>query len=261
MERVAESMDKRDKVSEKRESGHRLNRVLKRLMTECEIDDSGLAKATQVPLTTIARMRASPTANPTASSLRPLSRYFNISISQLLGDEPLPLDRPVPDDVGVATVKVPLISWKQAVEWTRTKALFKCEIKNWIISGDLQLTPMSYALEIENNAYGDLFRPGTILIIDPGVPPVSNAIVVMQLGQDYEDALVLKEILLDGDSIYLKSINPELARTLPLEQPYQYCGVVMQSIYVHHRHNPARVEVAARRLLTVDKVSQTMETV
>ena len=85
-------------------------------MTECEIDDAKLAKETRVPLTTIARMRACTTANPTASSLRPLSQYFGISISQLLGDEPLPIDHASGDqEESTAKIsRVPLISWKHA---------------------------------------------------------------------------------------------------------------------------------------------------
>ena len=242
-------MDISEDRNPKAKTGHKLNQVLKRLMTECEIDDAKLAKETRVPLTTIARMRACQTANPTASSLRPLSQYFGISISQLLGDEPLPIDHAAGNKEAASTKvsRVPLISWKHARSWTSSKSLPKHDIKGWITS-DLPLSPMSYALTIENNAYGHIFRPNTVLIVDPSIPPTSTDFVVIQAGD--EDNVILKEIIFDGEDIYLKSVNPELTRTLLLKEPYNYCGVVMESRYIHHEHNPAKVESVAKKLIS-----------
>lgn len=242
--------------SHKQKIGHKLNHVLKRLMTECEIDDAKLAKETKVPLTTIARMRACTTANPTASSLRPLSQYFGISISQLLGDEPLPLDHNMDSDENISkkTARVPLISWKHAYDWTTSTSLPRHDIKSWVTS-DLPLSAMSYALKVENSAYGHIFRPNTTLIVDPSIPPSSTDFVIIQAGGG--DNVILKEIIFDGEDIYLRSVNPELTRTLILEEPYQYCGVIVESRHVHHEHNPARVEPSAKKL--VEKVREEQE--
>lgn len=236
--------------------GHRLNQVLKRLMTECEIDDAKLAEKTCVPLTTIARMRACTTANPTASSLRPLSQYFGISISQLLGDEPLPVDHVayVNKKQTAKISRVPIISWKHAHQWTKSRALPRHDVKGWVTS-DVTLSPMSYALSIENNTYGHMFKPNTLLIIDPSIPPTSTDFVIIQAGD--EGDVILKEIIIDGEDMYLKSINPELTRTLLLQKPYNYCGVVIESRYIHHKHNPAKVATVAKKLTEEIRESET----
>ncbi len=240
--------------------GHKLNQVLKRLMTECEIDDAMLAKETQVPLTTIARMRTCTTANPTASSLRPLSQYFGISISQLLGDEPLSMDQMASAEQKQKSkiLRVPLISWKHAYQWTKSKSLPRHNIKNWVTS-DVALSPMSYALAIENNTYAHVFKQDTILIINPSIPPISTDFVIIQAGD--ENNVILKEIIIDGEDMYLKSVNPELTRTLLLQAPYNYCGVVVESRYIHHQYNPAKVETVAKKLTEEARESETEEAV
>ena len=70
-----------------------LGDVLSLLMTECDIDDAKLSREVSIPASTISRMRLNPDANPTASTLRPIAKFFSVSISQLLGDEPLPENR------------------------------------------------------------------------------------------------------------------------------------------------------------------------
>ena len=71
------------------ELNHVLGEQLASLMHKHHIDDAELSKATGIPASTISRMPLNSNANPTAASLRPIARFFNISISQLLGDEPL----------------------------------------------------------------------------------------------------------------------------------------------------------------------------
>jgi transcriptional regulator with XRE-family HTH domain len=70
-----------------RNEAHNLSKILSKLMEENGIDDAILARNTGVPAATIARLRANPKANPTASTLRPLAKFFNLSVSQLLGDD------------------------------------------------------------------------------------------------------------------------------------------------------------------------------
>ena len=72
---------------------HQLSQTLERLMATRTINDIRLSQATGVPSTTIARLRTNSEANPTVSSLRPIARFFGVSISQLLGDAPFFIDQ------------------------------------------------------------------------------------------------------------------------------------------------------------------------
>lgn len=206
---------------------HQLNKVLKRLMTECDVDDAKLAHATGVPFTTIARMRSNPQANPTSSSLRPLAKYFAISISQLLGDEPLSPDRlakSAREKAGAAT-RIPVIQWGKISAWIHQGKEKSNDIHGWL-SVDLPLSATSYAVTIENTAFGPQFPKNAHLVVDPTVAPKSGDFVLIQPND--EPNILLKEILFDGQLAYLKSVNPELKQTITLAEPYKLCGVVVE---------------------------------
>lgn len=212
---------------------HQLNKVLKRLMVECDIDDAKLAQATNVPFTTIARMRANSGANPTASSLRPIAKHFGISISQLLGDEPLSPERLfiASKEENHTATRVPLIPWTKILQWAHTDKLNHDDIQGWL-SVDLPLSATSFAVKIENSAFGDRFKDNMTLIVDPVITPHSGDIVLIKTNSDPN--VLLKEILFDGQLIYLKSVNPELTQAITLEEPYQHCGVIVETRQILH---------------------------
>ena len=206
---------------------HQLNVILKRLMVECDIDDIRLANATGVPFTTIARMRSNPKANPTASSLRPLAKYFGISISQLLGDEPLAPERLIKATLEkmIAPTRVPVIPWSKITNWAfQNKSDFD-DISGWV-SVDLPTSATSYAVKIENSAFGPSFPQHALIIADPNINPQSGDTVLIKL--DNDPTILLKEILIDGQVVYLKSVNPELKHTLTLSEPYKLCGTIVE---------------------------------
>lgn len=216
------------------EQKHQLHVVLKRLMVECGLDDLRLADATGVPFATIARMRSNPEANPTASSLRPIAKYFGISISQLLGDERLSPERLTCAliEKDIAPNRVPLIHWHKITNWIFDYKSGFNDILGWV-SVDLPVSINSYAVRIEHSGFGHRFPQQAILIVDPKImSPQSGDIVFIKLSHD--PIVLLKEIIMDGQ-IYLKSVNPELKDIMALsEEPYQLCGTVVESRKVLH---------------------------
>ena len=220
---------------------HQLNVILKRLMVECDLDDVRLADETDVPFTTIARMRSNPKANPTAASLRPIAKYFGISISQLLGDEPLTSERLTKAilEKNVISTQVPIISWDKITAWTfHNKSEFK-DILGWV-SVDLPVSVNSYAVKIEHSGFGVGFPRQAVLIVDPNiVSPQSGDIVLIKLS--HNPTILLKEILFDGQ-VYLKSVNPELKDTIALSEPYQLCGTVVETKKVLHTESFSNIK-------------------
>lgn len=203
---------------------HSLSKVLKRLMAEHRVDDAALSEATRVPFTTIARLRANACANPTASSLRPLAEFFGVSISQLLGDHPLPVAY---EDSAFekSCYRFPVVRWRGVLPWVSSHRLETDAIEHWIVT-QLPLASGSFATCIENRAYTAPFLPGNILIVDPTVVPVSRDIVLIHT-PDCADVM-LKEIIVDGGHTYLRALHPELKEIITLRAPYTLCGVVME---------------------------------
>lgn len=64
--------------------------ILARLMSQAGLTNNELADKTGIPQPTISRILRNESRDPRDSTLRPLAKYFGITVSQLRGDVPLP---------------------------------------------------------------------------------------------------------------------------------------------------------------------------
>lgn len=212
---------------------HSLGAILTKLMRLCHINDMQLSKETSVPFTTIARMRSLLDSNPTAASLRPIAAYFGISVSQLLGDEALSLDK-VSDQV-TKPIQIPVVPWERAIFFLENKSHAAHDIQAWI-STDLPVSQSSFCLKINSRVLLHPFGEEGLLIIDPKATPVSMDYVLVK-SEDH-GSVYLKQILFDGDCAYLMSVNPELKelnKTTPIRNTSLLMGVVIEIRQQSHR--------------------------
>ena len=72
---------------------HTVSEILNSLMVRERLTDNELAVRTGIPQPTISRIRSGESRDPRDSTLRPLAQYFRLTVSQLRGDMPLPVDR------------------------------------------------------------------------------------------------------------------------------------------------------------------------
>ena len=70
-----------------------VSEILNSLMVRERLTDNELAARTGIPQPTISRIRSGESRDPRDSTLRPLAQYFRLTVSQLRGDMPLPVDR------------------------------------------------------------------------------------------------------------------------------------------------------------------------
>ena len=198
-------------------------------MEECDIDDAQLARETGVPASTISRMRINSSANPTASTLRPISKFFSISISQLLGDEPLPKER-LPgthNPTYYTSARMPVIEWDWILNWVETGSEnIKDKLQTWI-STEKEVSPNSFALIIPTDSFGLAFRKGSTIIVDPSQPPVDGDLILVK--NDIDKNILLKQILMDGYEAYMRSVNPEIKSVVPLAEDYKIIGTVIET--------------------------------
>jgi len=96
-----------------------MSKILKGLMAELGINESELARRTGVGQPVVHRICSGETDNPKVATLSPIANFFAISISQLIGDEPLSADRIPgtfnPDAQGWR--QIPLLTWPQVLYW------------------------------------------------------------------------------------------------------------------------------------------------
>ena len=70
------------------------------------------------------------------------------------------------------------------------------------------------------------FPEGTVLIIDPAIKPTNRDFAVVHI--EGQKAPTFKQILMDGNTFYLKPLNPDF-KPFPLDMPHRFLGVVVQS--------------------------------
>ena len=233
---------------------HELKDILSSLMEECDIDDAQLARETGVPASTISRMRINSNANPTASTLRPISKYFSISISQLLGDELLPKDR-LPgthNPTQFTSARMPIIEWEWIMGWVENRCEnIKEKLQTWI-STEKEVGPNAFALIIPTDSFGLAFRKGSTIIVDPSQSPLDGDLLLVQT--ENEQNILLKQFVMDGCEGYLRSVNPEIKNIMPLTEDYKIIGIVIEtrfSLQVSEKkasQNEAKLQPAFARL-------------
>lgn len=218
-------MDNEDKSIEFK---HAMGEILSNLMVECDIDDAKLSRETGIPASTISRIKLNPDANPTASTLRPIAKFFGISISQLLGDEPLPQDR-LPgthNPTGFTSFRVPVIEWDWVNGWVENRGAAPREkLTNWI-STEKEVGSRSFALAIPTESFGIAFRKGSLIIVDPDRKPYDGDLILLNIQRD--ETILLRQFLKDGNDIYIRSVNPEMKGTTILKE-HIFFGVVIET--------------------------------
>lgn len=208
-------------------SSNGLGEILSYLMKECDIDDAKLSRETGIPASTISRMRLNPDANPTAATLRPIAKFFGVSISQLLGDETLPSER-LPgahNPIGFTSARIPIINWEFIIEW-QTNAAVKDKITNWI-STEKDVGSRAFALIIPTESFGITFRKGSLVIADPDRQLQDGDLILIKIPE--EKNILLRQFLKDGNDLYIRSVNPEMKGTKLLSGNYQLLGVIIET--------------------------------
>lgn len=212
----------------------KLPQVLRKLMAEINISEAQLARKTKIPQPTLHRILSGATKSPRGESLSPLAKFFSISISQLIGDEPLPSDRiPGEHNPGViAWSSVPILSWDLAALWPACKIdLKKDQWSNWVTT-DREITPNTFAVRVEGQSMLPRFAANTVLVIEPSIEAKDGDFVVVHL--EKQSKATFKQFLIDGPDRYLRPLNPEF-KTIELNREYRMVGVLIQSREDFHR--------------------------
>lgn len=199
----------------------KLSDNLNLLMDEVHISADELARRTGVPASTIKKIRNRYNPNPTLSTLLPLTKFFAITIDQLIGNEPLPSSREKGLHQTPAHVLnfIPLISWLEAIGWPKTK-----EKNHESISTEYAYSIDAYALLVEEDNWENLAK-GTALLIDPTIKPEHRDFAIAyKTGQTIPS---LKQILIDDGLMYLKPIVQGYNIT-PLTDDYSILGIVVE---------------------------------
>ncbi len=200
---------------------------IKTLMSSAAINASELARRTGVAQPIIYRLSTGQNINPKLGTICPISDYFTVTVSQLIGEVPLPSDPNYyrTDNHQRGWHRVPLITWQDALfRSTQPEKI----INGTYVSTDANVSAQAFALRVKGSAMEPLFPHGATVVVEPNRVPQDRDYVVVQMQAEHEARL--KQILIDGKDRYLKSINPELEDIQPilLKAHDRILGVMMQ---------------------------------
>jgi len=203
----------------------KLNQILKALMAEIRINESELARRTGIGQPVIHRIASGETDNPKVGTLSPIAKFFALSISQLIGDEPLPPNR-IPGTFNPSAVgwkQLPLLSWEQAFLWPHLPDTAR---PTRTVSTDQDISKNAFGLVIKDNTMEPRFPEGTLLIVDPELKIQNCDFAIVYV--DGQKQPTFKQVLIDGEAIYLKPLNADFKTTL-LDKSHKFLGKVVQA--------------------------------
>lgn len=187
------------------------------LMAKARLNSSELARLTDVPATTIKRIRNNEQSNPTVATLLPIASHFSISITELLACE-------THVSVNAALNKkintLPLLSWRECAHYD----LLDYEKFPRKVRTECHVTERAYALLV-NESDNTFFPDKCLLIVDPAINPQSGDYVIVSKAD--QSLAKIRKYLVDIDNIYLKSLVDE-ANLISFTPDYLILGVIVQ---------------------------------
>ena len=184
-----------------------LGNILKKLLFHRDMKPADLSREVNIPQPTIHRLITGKSSRPYQSSLKPIADYFDVSIEQLLGEEPMAGEENEPPQNTVPTTsqihQVPMVGWEHltAINTLDTENHDKIPYLGNI--GD-----KGFATIMQDSSMEPLFARDSLLIFDPERSAKDRSYVLVNLSG--RKAAVLRQLIIDADNKYLKSMNPDL---------------------------------------------------
>ncbi len=117
---------------------------------------------------------------------------------------------------------VPIIQWEEVAHYPQQ---IEFTHKAWT-SSDIDLSPFSFGLIVDNDAMEPRYPEGTIIIIDKMQKPKSKDYALIQV-KEKKTPLFKQLVLVDGE-LYAKSLNPDY-KPLRLGKGTEILGKIVQA--------------------------------
>lgn len=198
-----------------------------KLMEEAKIREAELARQTGLPQTTINRLLQGETPDPRTGTLKPIAKYFGVSIDSLIIENSSFSNR-IKGTVNAFNrdtwSSIPIIPWENILSWKFVHENFNTNTHNNWITTEKELSTKSFAIK-SKPFMEPRFRKNSILVVDPDVSIVDGKFVVISVNNE---AATVKQVLVDGASTYLKSLNSSIP-TILLDSSVEIIGVIVEA--------------------------------
>lgn len=182
-----------------------ISKVLRLLMFQKNITVSQLARETQLPQQTLQRLVAGTSKNPHEKTINALADFFDLTIEQLKGESVLPTDfnNSLTETAHPQIKQIPILAWENIEKFLSTASA-----SNEFILVNSKLPDNTFALIMNDSSMEPYIPEGSTLIFSPEKQPKDREFVLAKLAQ--HNAILFRQILVDGNQQYLKPMNPDL---------------------------------------------------
>lgn len=168
-----------------------------------ELSVTELARQTGIPQPTLHHLLNGLTKKPRRVVLEKLATFFALSISQLIGEFPLPQN--IPDSIkksfNISTV--PIIDWDMVINWPNRKNSIKQLAE---ITLDKSIDPNAFALIMQNTIKDVPFPEHAILIFDPSKQITDRGFALVHLMK--EQVTLFNRIFIENGNYFIKQEQP-----------------------------------------------------
>jgi len=201
----------------------KLSDNLKCLLIQAKISENELARRTGVPQQVINRILSGENTNPKISTISPLANYFMITISELIGD--IQSSEIKLNTQHQGWQEVPLIDWSKLGQFSLHDLIAE---KEHSVMLDVNSSNKVFALKMQGGSMEPKFTEGTLLIFDTSIKPRNADFGLFQLSNQ---EVVMRQIFIKNDKIYVKCLNPEYKdyKLSLLRDGFQFLGSLIQS--------------------------------
>ncbi|HVV67683.1 MAG TPA: S24 family peptidase [Patescibacteria group bacterium] len=186
-----------------------ISKVLKILMFKKNINTTQLARDLDLPQQTLQRIVSGTSPNPHIKNLKPIADFFNISLEQLRGEQPLPefiSDINLPNPTKSKARQLPKVFWEDIEIYLNNPEKYKYESTIFV---DDSAGNKTFALTLGDSSMEPYFPINCLLILNQEKNPKDRSFVLMKIGDS--KTYLFRQLLIDGEYKYLKALNPDLS--------------------------------------------------
>lgn len=194
--------------------------ILSELIQHKNLTVSELARRIRVPQPTIQRIVSGLHARPHKKTLIAISEYFEISIDQLIGLQPITWLSDVKNRVRM----IPLLTSKQVLNWPKLP-----QTKLDYISFDIAENQQAFAMRMTDDSMEPVIPKHSILIIDPDKQFSYRSFILIQR-KNFQDIMV-RQMINDGNICYIRAVGTDFNNiSMPLlNETDKILGVVIET--------------------------------
>lgn len=168
---------------------------LKQLLEETNLPLQEISALTKIPISTLYSIVNKTSCDPRLSTLYALSKFFNVTLSQLIGEISL----------NWKEINIPLITWNNLNSKKRSIDFNLCSNTKFISTQYNSSNPI-FALVL-NSKISHIYRENSILIIEITDTFYNGETAVISISFTTP---TIKKIVMEGPSVYLESITHNL---------------------------------------------------